>query len=333
VIDLVLDELQLEIQKVAAAAAAELGFRSAVGLEGPLWQKLGAVGVFSIGLDEDLGGASCGARAEIIVAEEFGRHLAPVSVIGAMLAGHVLADGGAANGLFDDVITGSRRVALGVDLGEDQFVVDVIGASLVAVIASDHVALYDTTGLDGMATHTSIDDGATIAGVRAFGVPIGVSPGDASLARARLLIAAMAVGVAAAATDAAVGYAKERHQYGKPIGSFQAIKHRCADMAIRLEAARSLVRLTAACFDADQIDLAATSAADAIACDAARLDAASAIQVFGGIGFTAEGGIHRLLRRAWFLEGIAGGAARHFEALVIDAQLAAERDESADRAT
>jgi alkylation response protein AidB-like acyl-CoA dehydrogenase len=254
-------------------------------------------------------------------------------VIGAMLAGHVLADGGAANGLFDDVITGSRRVALGVDLGEDQFVVDVIGASLVAVIASDHVALYDTTGLDGMATHTSIDDGATIAGVRAFGAPMTVSRGDRAVARAQLLIAATAVGIAAAATDAAVGYAKERHQYGKPIGSFQAIKHRCVDMAIRLEAARSLVRLTAARFDAEQIDVAAASAAVAIACDAARLDAASAIQVFGGIGFTAEGGIHHMLRRAWLLEGIAGGSARHFEALVVEAQLAAEYDETVDGTT
>jgi alkylation response protein AidB-like acyl-CoA dehydrogenase len=291
-----------------------------VGLEGSEWRKLGDVGVFGVGLDEEHGGAGCGARAEILVAEAFGYNLAPVSVLGSMLGAHVLADTGAHAELLAGVVDGTTRVAFGAAGGSvgggECYLLDATGADMVTVVRDDQVSLFDVSALPPQGERQSVDDGVEITAVEALGAPLAESSAPATGIRTLLLVAAMAVGVSGAARDRAVEYAKQRHQYGKPIGSFQAVKHRCVDMAIRFDAAQSLVRLTAARVDAGDVDEMATRSAVAIACEAAQLNAASAIQVFGGIGFTAEGGIHHLLRRAWVLDRLVGGSASHFDALV-----------------
>jgi alkylation response protein AidB-like acyl-CoA dehydrogenase len=131
-----------------------------------------------------------------------------------------------------------------------------------------------------------------------------------------LLTAALQVGHAAAALDLAVAYAKQRHQFGQPIGSFQAIKHMCADMLVRAEVARAAVHAAACLTDAPDV---ARSEAEATGCEprqllarsiagaklladeAALANARASIQVHGGMGFTWEVPLHLYLKRALVL--------------------------------
>src|SRR6202042_2051490 len=139
-----------------------------------------------------------------------------------------------------------------------------------------------------------------------------------------LLTAALQVGHAAATLDLAVAYAKERQQFGQPIGGFQAVKHICADMLVRAEVARAAVH-AAACL-ADAPDVAATEAAVAgctedqllersvsgakvLADEAAVANARAAIQVHGGMGFTWEVPLHLHLKRSRVLATTFGTSA------------------------
>jgi acyl-CoA dehydrogenase len=126
-------------------------------------------------------------------------------------------------------------------------------------------------------------------------IPIAALPA----ARIRVALAAELVGTAQRALDGAVAYAKERRQFGRPIGSFQAIKHLLADRHVQLDAARMLVHTAAAAIDAGDGDAdEAAAAALVAACDAADATTGDAPQVHGGIGFTWEHPSHVFLKRA-----------------------------------
>jgi len=131
---------------------------------------------------------------------------------------------------------------------------------------------------------------------------------------AAVALSAELVGVAQRALDLAVAHAKERVQFGRPIGAFQAVKHRCADMMVRAESARSAV-LYAACVAAEGTsELAqAASLAKATASEAAFFCAAESLQVHGGAGFTWEMDVHLLLKRARAGEALLGDPAWHRE--------------------
>ena len=126
------------------------------------------------------------------------------------------------------------------------------------------------------------------------------------------VLAAEAAGIARWALDTAVAYAKVREQFGKPIGSFQAIKHLCAEMLCRAEqaaAAASDAARAAGDGDDRQLSIAAAIAA-AIAIDAVKANAKDCIQVLGGIGYTWEHDAHLYLRRAYGIGQFLGGSAR-----------------------
>jgi alkylation response protein AidB-like acyl-CoA dehydrogenase len=123
------------------------------------------------------------------------------------------------------------------------------------------------------------------------------------------LMAAEASGVAAWCLNTAVEYAKQRQQFGRVIGSFQAVKHLCVEMLCRAEQASSVAWDAAVAFGEDEHPLAA-AVAGAVAFDAAVRNAKDCIQVLGGIGFTWEHDAHRYLRRALALQQLAGGVAR-----------------------
>ncbi|HLW15828.1 MAG TPA: acyl-CoA dehydrogenase family protein [Actinomycetota bacterium] len=130
-----------------------------------------------------------------------------------------------------------------------------------------------------------------------------------SLDRAAVLLAAEAVGVATAQLERAVAYARERSQFDRPIGSFQAISHKCADMLLVLETARSHVYYAAWALEEGAPDARlAAATAKAAASDAARIVANDSIQVHGGIGFTWEHEMHLFYRRAKFCELYLGDA-------------------------
>jgi alkylation response protein AidB-like acyl-CoA dehydrogenase len=149
---------------------------------------------------------------------------------------------------------------------------------------------------------------------------------DALLREGALLTAAYQVGIAAVLTERAVAYAKQRTQFGRAIGSFQAVKHLCADMFARAELARAAVHSAAVLLADEQaghdgtglhdgtdlpVAAAAVSAAKLLADDAAVANARAAIQVHGGMGCTWEMGLHFHLKRAWALSLAYGRAADH----------------------
>jgi alkylation response protein AidB-like acyl-CoA dehydrogenase len=161
----------------------------------------------------------------------------------------------------------------------------------------------------------SLDEGVVLETCRPVVPPGATVLENTSRVHLQLLLAATASGVAGEALRLAVGHARQRKQFGVAIGTFQAVKHRCVDMAIRHEAAVSSVRLAAVRADAgiwdDMVWVASMCASRA-----ARENSADAIQIFGGMGFTVEAGIHHLLRRGWLLERLMGPSAVIADALV-----------------
>jgi alkylation response protein AidB-like acyl-CoA dehydrogenase len=135
--------------------------------------------------------------------------------------------------------------------------------------------------------------------------------------RGAVLVAAQLAGMAAATSDLAVAYAKERHQFDKPIGAFQAVKHICADTRVRAEIARAAVDAAAVTYDdpgGGDVDRA-VAAAKLVAGEAAVANARACVQVHGGMGFTWEVDAHLYLKRAWVLDRLFGTAESHAETL------------------
>ncbi|WP_281181501.1 acyl-CoA dehydrogenase family protein, partial [Streptomyces aurantiacus] len=130
---------------------------------------------------------------------------------------------------------------------------------------------------------------------------------------AALLTAAEQLGSAARTCDLAVQHARTREQFGQPIGAFQAVKHLCSEMLVRVEVARAAVY--AAAVTADPLDIAA---ARLLADEAAQLGARDCLQVHGGMGFTWESDVHLHLKRAWSRARRGQGAAQAEEALAED---------------
>jgi alkylation response protein AidB-like acyl-CoA dehydrogenase len=139
---------------------------------------------------------------------------------------------------------------------------------------------------------------------------------DALLDRGAAFTAAEMLGGAARAMDMAVEYAKDRVQFGRPIGSFQAVKHRCADMLVDVEGMRSSAYWAAWCIGAGHEDASVAASTAKIWCsDASKRVMASALQVHGGIGFTWEHDLHLFLKRAQLDQVSFGDAAFHRQRL------------------
>ncbi|HEY2215275.1 MAG TPA: acyl-CoA dehydrogenase family protein [Acidimicrobiales bacterium] len=275
------------------------------------WSALGETGVFSLTLPEPEG-VGLGLADAVIVFEELGRALTPGPLVGTFLA--------ASAHLVDGAADGQARVGV-------QTQVD--GIQLIEHLGSLD-ALIVLSGLDEQATARFIEPApATDAGRRIAEPLCPLTPmwqlaimpdGECLPAKAfqlcrdgSLLTAALQIGHAAAALELAVAYAKERHQFGKPIGSFQAIKHICADMLVRAEVARNAVQAAACLADDDEVTVAEAAAsgispeilvrravmgAKILADEAAIANARAAIQVHGGMGFTWEVPLHLHLKRS-----------------------------------
>jgi alkylation response protein AidB-like acyl-CoA dehydrogenase len=132
------------------------------------------------------------------------------------------------------------------------------------------------------------------------------------LDRAAVAVACDSLGLSEAMLDATVGYARVREQFGRPIGSFQAVKHACADMLVQVSVARELVRAAAASVAGDDPEAwAAASMAKSYACAAAVDVVGKAMQLHGGVGYAWESGIHVYLKRAVLNRSLFGSPAAH----------------------
>lgn len=254
------------------------------GVDRGLWRELGAAGFFALRLPEEAGGVGLGLPEAVLLFEEAGRALLPGPLVATHLAAGLVK--GAAEG--EAVVTaaegGGRPVA---DLGGADAVL-VAGGVLVGEALEAFVA--------GAGPVRSMDPLTPLHRVEGRSAGAGASEAYPGALRREgaLLTAAEQLGSAARTTDMAVQHAGAREQFGSLIGSFQAVKHLCADMLARTEPARGAVY--AAAVTGDPVEIAA---AKLLADEAAVRNARDCLQIHGGMGFTWEADVHLHLKRAW----------------------------------
>jgi alkylation response protein AidB-like acyl-CoA dehydrogenase len=317
------------------------------------WQILAEqVGLGGLGLPEDVGGL--GGLVELVaVAEELGKTLLPVPFLSStVLSGQVLARAGdAARSALERVAEGvvtapalldpagvwdpgrlslqGRQTSDGWMLdGEDRYVLDGSGAQtlLVAATTTSGPGLFlvdaNAAGVTRQRTPT-LDLSRPQASIQLWEAPasllaVGVAATalvEPALDVAAIVLAAEQLGGAQACLDMTVGYIKERRQFGRPIGSFQAVKHTCADLLSLVESMRSAVTRALLVADSPTALAEAACVAQAWCSDAYRTVTAETVQLHGGIGFTWEHDAHLYFRRARADAVLLGGATHHRERL------------------
>ncbi len=337
---------------------------------GELWRTGSELGWTGLALPEEFGGSEQGVVELGIVAEELGRAVAPGAFVPSAVVGLAVVRDGSAGlqaqvlpGLADGSASATwalaesgegwavRSVAAKAVRDGDSFVLS--GRKTAVQDAGSADWLLVTVRLDGEPASFLVERNApgvtvrrqrVIDETRAFyqvafdqvQVPATRLLGGPAQARwlgdaAAVLTAADALGAAERLLETTVEYVKVRKQFDRPIGSFQAVKHKCADMLMRVQAARAAVQYAAMALDAADPDAArAAAVAKSYASTAMSEVAGEALQTHGGIGFTWEHDLHLYLRRIKTDEALYGDAAVHQERLV--ELLLAERGSSSDAA-
>jgi alkylation response protein AidB-like acyl-CoA dehydrogenase len=292
-------------------------------------QEIANLGWVGIGLPEEYDGVGYGLSEEALLFVELGRNLMPPSLLGSVLGARVAGIAGDAERLRA-ILTGEIRVALatgragpvriGNSVNGEFLVVEASDADLVLVTDDEGAALLPSTSFQSTQSETSIDGVLGIArmvATDASALCYVSAAQDSIFLRGALLTSAMLLGIAEATLERSVDYAKEREQFGKPIGSFQAIKHYCAEMAVRCESVRAMLYhasitlqndSTAALFD--------TYSLKALAINAAQGNADTAVQIHGGMGYTQEMDIHLFVKRAQILGTLFGSERLHLKKLL-----------------
>lgn len=290
------------------------------------WRRLADLGVFALVLSEEDGGLAMGTGDLACAFEVLGQHRAPGPLVWTQLAA-----------LVDPALASGDLVVAGVDLtlvrpGDAVLVPHFAAADRLLVLWADEVRLFDTADIESVLLDAPIDPDTPVS--RIGFLPDAATVGGPELAGelrrlGGLLNAATLLGISQTAIDVAVAYAQERHQFGRPIGSFQALKHLLADSYARTNLARAAVYAAAELAGAgavgtdsggDGYDL---HAAQLLAAKAADKNSRTALQVFGGMGFAWETPPHLLLKRTWLLEHEFGTTSEH--ALAIAASLGGPR--------
>lgn len=264
------------------------------------WLALGDAGVFDLCLAESAGGAGMGLAEAALVFEELGRALVP----GPLVASHLAA------GLVDGADDGSAVVGLVEASGAriDGVVLPTVVEHLadldVLLVVSDRgVGSLDPRALSASQLRRPMDPLTPVWSLDHLPEDTPIAGPDVTewwWRDGAVLTAALQVGLAAWTTELAVEYAKQRRQFGRPVGGFQAVKHLCADMAVRTEVARCAVHAAAVTVDQPDVGDALVAAAGAklLADEAALANGRSCIQVHGGMGFTWEVPAHLAYKRA-----------------------------------
>jgi len=276
------------------------------------WAALCEPGWLGLHVPEEYGGAGYGYVEQAVVLEELGRAAAPGPYVPTVLAAAVLAAAGgpAAEELLPRLVTGALTGAVALPGARP-----VLGAPLADVVVGrdgDGWFALDARGL-AVRELPSLDPTRRAGTVEFAGVSVppnrrlGPIDDDWVAALVSVLLAAEAVGIAQWCVDTAAEYAKVRVQFGRPIGQFQGVKHRCAEMLARTELARAATWDAArATGDRDNGSGVAIAAAAALAFEAAFSTAKDCVQTLGGIGFTWEHDAHIYLRRAMTLHQLTG---------------------------
>jgi alkylation response protein AidB-like acyl-CoA dehydrogenase len=282
--------------------------RDGPALDEHTWKRCAGLGWLALGLSEEAGGSGFGLPEEVMLFRELGRHLAPGPFLSSVIGARVAAAAGASE-LVNAIVSGERQV--GIEVGD--IAVNVRQADLILVIDTDAGELFTLKSVDPI---DGIDPGSRFAQVRK-GAAVARAVDPHLLSRARVLVAAEQLGIIEAVRDMSASYAQTRVQFGKPIGAFQAVKHRCADMAIAAYATIGELFQAALLVEAGTED-AAFHAANAyvLATNGAKVSTADNIQNHGGIGFTWEQDSHLFLKRALLLEHILGEQRKVYDTIL-----------------
>jgi alkylation response protein AidB-like acyl-CoA dehydrogenase len=327
-----------------------------------LWRILAAdLGCAGLLIPDEHGGAAASSREAAVVAEELGRAVAPVPYLGSAVVATTAALTAGHAGLLTELASGAVTAALAVPFtampgpapaltvriapgapGEYRLtgtvagVADALPAGVLLVpadgvpgglylvnVSDPGVTLTPVTSLDATRPLADLRFDAAAGELIAAG-PDAVAAVGAALTAGAVVLAAEQLGVAERCLDLTVSYVKERRQFARPVGSFQAVKHRLADVWVAVTQARAAARYAAACLaDGDPDTPVAVALAKSACSEAALLASQECVQLHGGIGFTWEHPAHLYLKRAKSTSIGFGTADRHRAALAQLAELPA----------
>jgi len=294
------------------------------------WAELTGLGWLGLHIAEEYGGAGVGLPELVVVVEEFGRAVAPGPFVPTVTASAIISAAGSDEQRarrLPGLVDGSLTAAVGIDTaitadgnrfsGVAPVVSGAASADLLVLTVGEDVVIVDRTA-DGVTVEVPANLDPTRRSGRVVLTDVELSAADILAGRAALAVAlaqtiaaAEAVGGAQDCLEAAVDYAKVREQFGRTIGTFQAIKHHLANMLVAAEAATATVwdaARAAGTATEDEFALMAACAAT-LTFPAYVHNAELNIQVHGGIGFTWEHDAHLHLRRALTVRGLFGGRA------------------------
>jgi alkylation response protein AidB-like acyl-CoA dehydrogenase len=324
---------RIKMEKVRALAEASE-------YDPAIWRELAELGWPGIFIDEQYGGQGLGVVELIILMEELGYALAPLPFLSNASAGLLIQAAGSdeqKERWLPGIASGEQRGTAGLvraeggmpagrppDVGEAKLVPDAAEADVIVLCGDESVRLVERSAAEIEPVET-MDPTRRYARVLAgdAGEVLEGEPGP-GIGAALLALSAELTGVAQRAMEMAVEYARDRKQFGRAIGSYQAVSHRCAQMLLEVEGSRSATYYGAWTADSEPETLQlAASMAKAYASDAGWRVCTSALQVHGGIGFTWEHDLHFFLKRAR-VDGVLYGSAKEHREIV--AELTAGRE-------
>jgi alkylation response protein AidB-like acyl-CoA dehydrogenase len=290
-------------------------WQSETGRSPELWAQLAELGLTGLTVPEAEGGLGMSELDFVLLAQECGYVALPEPLVHtALVAVPLLADigGELAAEWLPRIAAGEARVVVG--LSQNLLVEDAHIADLILLQQGDDIHAL-TPDQVSLRYNESVDPSRKLYVVEASAANIVCSDTavlTATLNRGALGNAAQALGLAQRMVDLAVQYTSERNQFGKPIGSFQAVKHHMANVAVQLEYAKAPVH-RAAYAVAHSLGSASenVSHAKVVACEAANLAAKNCIQVHGAMGYTWEVDLHIFMKKAWALANSWGDAGFH----------------------
>ena len=289
------------------------------GRDDALWSQLTELGLVGMTVPEEYGGLGMSELDFVLLAQECGYVALPEPLVHTVLvAVPTLRElgGGLAQQWLPKIAAGEAKVVVGIErnlLVEDAHAADLL-------LLERQGALYALTPEQvAMRYNESVDPSRKLYNVEIASEESPVAVGEAATERVRFALdrgalgsAAQALGLAQRMVDMSVSYTADRQQFGKPVGSFQAVKHHMANVAVKLEYARAPVHRAAyALANGDACASRAVSHAKLAACEAANLASKNAIQVHGAMGYTWEVDLHIFMKKAWALANTWGDAGYH----------------------
>lgn len=309
--DSVRDFLRAEITPDRVRELWDSGFDEA------LWAQLSELGLTGVTVPEDQGGLGMSELDFVLLAEECGYVALPAPLVHtALVAVPTLAEigGKLAADWLALIAAGDARVAVAVGVSQPLLVEDADAAQLILLEQAGALRAFDPAAVS-LQRNDSMDGSRRLFSVTGTEKGTAVADADvaaAALNRGALGCAAQALGLAQRMLDLAVAYTGERKQFGKPVGSFQAVKHHMANVAVKLEYARAPVYRAAWSLATHHADAARhVSHAKLAACEAAALAARNCIQAHGAMGYTWEVDLHLYMKKAWALAGAWGDNGFH----------------------